>query len=197
MKTCSTCKEAKPTTEFHKDRKSSDGLHSECKQCRAAYAKKYREDNVEKLFADKKKYYEENPETLVARNKKYREENREKEAARNKKYREENPEKMRAKDQRRRALKSALPATFTPKQWKQALAYFDHKCAYCGKPLSKAHQEHFIPLSKGGGYTKRNIVPSCPKCNLSKHNHNPLDWLVMKSKGLVVYVKVMKYLDEA
>ena len=178
MKTCSTCKEAKPTTEFHKDRKSSDGLHSECKQCRAAYWTKTRE-------------------TLVARNKKYREENREKEAARNKKYREENPEKMRAKDQRRRALKSALPATFTPKQWKQALAYFDHKCAYCGKPLSKAHQEHFIPLSKGGGYTKRNIVPSCPKCNLSKSNKNPLDWLMMKTKGLVAYVKVMKYLDEA
>ena len=38
------------------------------------------------------------------------------------------------------------------------------------------HQEHFIPLSKGGGYTHNNIIPACRSCNSSKWNNNFFDW---------------------
>lgn len=34
MKTCTTCKEVKPVTEFHKDARSASGYCHECKICR-------------------------------------------------------------------------------------------------------------------------------------------------------------------
>jgi len=34
MAPCSTCKEIKPLTEFHKDKVTLRGVHSECKECR-------------------------------------------------------------------------------------------------------------------------------------------------------------------
>jgi 5-methylcytosine-specific restriction endonuclease McrA len=175
-----------------------------------ARGKAYREANPEKRKAGYKAWYEANPDKAKAKDKAWYEANRDKVKARDKAYREANadkvkagkrawreanPEKARVQGQRRRARKAALPSTFTAKQWKVAKAYFDNQCAYCDKPLKRVHQEHFIPLSKGGGYTRRNIVPSCPSCNLSKNNHDPLDWLIMRPNGLVVYVRVTQYLE--
>lgn len=33
MKTCSTCKQVKPLTDFYKDKRTPDGLKSQCKKC--------------------------------------------------------------------------------------------------------------------------------------------------------------------
>ncbi|HPP46550.1 MAG TPA: hypothetical protein PLF25_03475 [Accumulibacter sp.] len=38
MKTCVKCKQVKSTLEFHKNSRSSDGLHSYCKDCNRAQA---------------------------------------------------------------------------------------------------------------------------------------------------------------
>lgn len=38
MKTCVKCKQEKPLLEFHKNSRSSDGLHSYCKDCNRAQA---------------------------------------------------------------------------------------------------------------------------------------------------------------
>jgi 5-methylcytosine-specific restriction endonuclease McrA len=40
------------------------------------------------------------------------------------------------------------------------------------------HQEHHIPVAKGGGYTPNNILPACQSCNLSKGSRDPVEWLV-------------------
>jgi hypothetical protein len=37
-KICVRCKEVKPISEFHKNSRSSDGLHSYCKDCNKAKA---------------------------------------------------------------------------------------------------------------------------------------------------------------
>lgn len=37
-KVCARCKEAKPISEFHKNSRNSDGLHSYCKDCNKAKA---------------------------------------------------------------------------------------------------------------------------------------------------------------
>lgn len=96
---------------------------------------------------------------------------------------------------RRTNRKLGVDATLTLADWRKALAYFDNKWAYCGELLDIVHQEHFIPLSKGGGYTKNNIVPACKTCNQKKRNLNPLDWLVMQAHGLVAYVRVKNFLE--
>ncbi len=96
-------------------------------------------------------------------------------------WRANNPEEaakqVRISGKRREARKRQLPATLTVKEWEHTLEYFERSCAYCGKPSIELHQEHFIPVAKGGGYTKENIVPACPDCNQSKSDALPRDWL--------------------
>lgn len=50
----------------------------------------------------------------------------------------------------------------------------DFVCSYCSQPIPKKanqrHADHVQPLSQGGTHTVDNIVPSCQRCNLSKHD---------------------------
>jgi 5-methylcytosine-specific restriction endonuclease McrA len=70
----------------------------------------------------------------------------------------------------------SLLAELTTGQWVRALNYFGNRCAYCGAESEVLHQEHFIPCVAGGGLTVTNIVPACPKCNLSKKDAVPTEW---------------------
>lgn len=69
-----------------------------------------------------------------------------------------------------------LPNTLTDVEWDSAVRFFEGKCAYCGKAGKTLTQDHFIPLSKGGGYTADNIIPACGSCNSSKKNRWFEDW---------------------
>ena len=76
-----------------------------------------------------------------------------------------------------RARKKKLPATLTEQEWQDILKRYEYTCAYCPTKQSEIdyplHQEHVIPVSRGGGYTRENIVPACKKCNYRKHDHTP------------------------
>jgi 5-methylcytosine-specific restriction endonuclease McrA len=75
------------------------------------------------------------------------------------------------KRNRRRAWKlNSLVNDFTVLNWVECLKKFNNKCAYCGSKDKKIHQEHVVPLSKGGSNTITNIIPACERCNLSKSN---------------------------
>jgi 5-methylcytosine-specific restriction endonuclease McrA len=95
--------------------------------------------------------------------------------------------------EKRRAKRKLLPSGFTGTDWKAALVYFDHKCAYCGDKLTKAEQDHFIPVKLGGGYVKENIVPACSACNKAKRAKHPAEWLPFQPKGLMAYLRVLVY----
>lgn len=84
--------------------------------------------------------------------------------------------------------KKGLDVSLTSADWEQILIDFDNKCAYCGSQ-EKLCQEHFIPVSKGGGYTKRNILPACLSCNNKKRNKHPADWLPAET-----YRRIANYL---
>jgi hypothetical protein len=47
MKTCSTCGEPKPKTEFNRNRSKKDGLQSKCRDCSRDLAKAHFENNRE------------------------------------------------------------------------------------------------------------------------------------------------------
>ncbi len=72
----------------------------------------------------------------------------------------------------KRAIDSNLPATLTLEEWKQTLAFFGWKCAYCQKSRYVV-LEHFISISLGGGTTINNCVPSCRRCNNLKKGKLP------------------------
>ena len=59
----------------------------------------------------------------------------------------------------------------TPNMRKKIFDSLGGRCAYCGCELdfNDFHIDHLIPLSKGGTNGK-NRVPSCPLCNLCKHD---------------------------
>lgn len=104
------------------------------------------------------RYYEENKEVL-----------REK----NKQYRMNNIERIRHNINAYKTKRRGLPATLTVDEWKQILKFYNNLCAYCGQESNILHKEHKIPVSRGGGYTRENIVPACPSCNSSKRSKTP------------------------
>lgn len=114
-----------------------------------------------------------------------------------------------ATKQRRRARVDGLPEDFTPADWKQALDYFDGKCAVCGSGpdfWTVLAADHWLPLSKGGGTTKMNIVPLChgkkgkpfgePSCNNSKGSRDPIQWLETRfgqQKARAIMKRIQRY----
>ncbi len=76
VKTCSECKVGKPFSEFYKNRKAKDGFQNQCKGCKKAYNKAYREANKENIKEYKKSYREANKENIKEYNKLYREANK-------------------------------------------------------------------------------------------------------------------------
>lgn len=70
---------------------------------------------------------------------------------------------------------------FTLHDWKAAMLYFRGSCVYCGEPevrtkKGRFDREHLIPISRGGKTDKKNIVPSCPRCNRSRGNKKLFVW---------------------
>lgn len=86
----------------------------------------------------------------------------------NRKYRKNNPRKAAHYVQIRQARLASLPHTLTEKEWIEILERYNHSCAYCGEKVTPLHREHKLPASRGGGYTKDNIVPACLRCNSRK-----------------------------
>lgn len=171
QKRCKKCKQLKPVTEFYKEKRVRDGLQAKCRSCEserlAAWNDKHRDKfrelrrnwrkgNPEKVREIKRRHYRNNSATVLKSN------------------------------ANRAANKRLLPNGFTELDWDRALNYFNGACAYCGRGVSLfdrhkvLHQEHHIPLSKGGGYTSDNIVPACQSCNFSKSDCDPAEWCIDK-----------------
>ncbi|WP_141501070.1 HNH endonuclease [Paenibacillus luteus] len=106
------------------------------------------------------------------------------------KWAERNPDKVKEKRhrqidsglnahhcQQRRARQSELPCSLKREDWDDALLYFNYKCAYCGAHDPNLQKEHVVAQSKGGGYTRDNIIPACGSCNSSKQARSLEDWV--------------------
>jgi hypothetical protein len=172
--------------EAHAYRKIWDEIHREEQN---EYGRQWRKNNPEKRKATVKRYHVKNKEKHSISVNRWQKNNHDKFVEDKKIWRQKNPEKLRAYDLAYHTAKLALPATFTEDDWARSLEYWGHRCAYCGRPIGFWHtlaQDHFIPLSKGGGYTVDNIVPAChgvDGCNNSKHNKNPLEFMTKKFKS--------------
>lgn len=100
--------------------------------------------------------------------------------AKAKAWRVANPEKYRAINRDRAARRKARKIgagvfRFTLHDWVRMLARYRNACAYCGT-AGILHQEHVIPLSRGGRHAAGNIVPACPPCNFAKGTMLLTEW---------------------
>lgn len=127
-------------------------------------------------------YYKEHRCELKQRSIDYYHENKSKLYSNRKEYvkrwwnTEKGKEKRRIYCQKRRSLKDSLPNSLTVDEWNESIEYFNNECAYCGCDTEMLHQDHVIPISKGGGYIKSNIIPACPSCNFSKNRADMETW---------------------
>lgn len=158
--------------------------YEENRERRIAHQKEYYYNNKENGRANSLAYYHRNKEKYAKLKKRYWQEKKDVLSEYQKRWAKENREKVRLIQQRKYARRKSLPATLTEEQWTKIKQDFNNSCAYCnmseeehirlfGEPL---HQEHFIPLSKGGEYSHRNIIPSCKSCNSSKSNKDFFEW---------------------
>lgn len=51
-------------------------------------------------------------------------------------------------------------------------------CAYCGDSKADCHWDHVLPLARGGTTSKGNLLPACPRCNMSKGAKTVMEWRV-------------------
>jgi hypothetical protein len=220
FKKCKTCNKYVEIEMFYKNNLTYDGLAVSCKECVkrrskkyiqenkqkvVEYQKQYRKNNREKLNEYSKNWYYENHDDAMKIYKKYRIKNKEKINRYIKEYRKtkRGKELHRINQQKRRSKKRELESSLTLEEWKDTLNYWTDKennihCAYCGKIINnEQHQEHIIPLSKGGGYTKNNIIPSCKECNFSKSNKNLEEFFLYSDTFTVEnYNKIIEFLDK-
>lgn len=148
------------------------------------HKKIYHNENKEYFARISKKYYQNNKEKYIAQANKFKKENPELVAVYKQRWRLKNKEAMRGYNKAYKIKKMALPNTFDVDDLIAVKKYFDNCCSYCGMSEQEhlkvfgeqLHQEHFIPVSKGGEYTHNNIILSCRSCNASKGNRDFFVW---------------------
>lgn len=192
VKSCTKCGETKPLTEYHKNPRSSHGYRTECKVCRSARGKAWREANREKISESDRANHAANREQRIAAMKAYRESNRERVLAAKKAYREANRDKI-AEDarayrkanrhivyaadlRRRRLLADALQETYRREDIFERDAWM---CGICGRAIDpqlrfpdpwSSSIDHIVPVSRGGNDTRANVQAAHLKCNISKQD---------------------------
>ena len=192
VKSCTKCGETKPLTEYHKNPRSSHGYRTECKVCRSARGKAWREANRGKIAEYNRAHHAANREQYIAAMKAYRESNRERVLAAKKAYREANRDKI-AEDarayrkanrhivyaadlRRRRLLADALQETYRREDIFERDAWM---CGICGRAIDpqlrfpdpwSSSIDHIVPVSRGGNDTRANVQAAHLKCNISKQD---------------------------
>lgn len=84
-------------------------------------------------------------------------------------------ENMRQSIERGRARKGYHGCSLRKKYWDAILAFYGYACAIChrSEPEVTIIQDHYIPLSRGGGRSYDNVWPLCEECNQKKHAKIP------------------------
>jgi len=157
------------------------------RETRLPREKAIRDANREKINQQKRALYWNDPEKYRTQNRRFHAENRHKMKEWYRKYRQRNREVVRARgragEQRRRNAKRSLPDTLTDEEWQRILEVHFNRCHYCGCG-GKLEEDHIIPVCKGGGHTKENIVPACKRCNAEKGVSDYEDYVARKQGEL-------------
>ena len=198
MKVCSKCHEPKPLDAFYADRRKSDGLRSQCKDCGAAYRQSQaRKDSLAKYNASDKgraarRRYGQTPKGVAAVAK-YRTSDSaiQKKAAASYVW-NRSPSGKASFAKYAQSLKGRIAAANRqPGRWRFTAAdrrqqYIDQLgvCLDCLKPLplAKLESDHDLPVQRGGRNDFGNLILLCRNCNASKHTKTYAEWQDWKSR---------------
>lgn len=182
LRLCKGCGEAKPLTEYHKDANGTDGYRAKCKPCRSVYMKGYQETNADARREYTQRRMRENGDRVRELDRLRYERDKEKRVAL-------------ASEQvkiRRARLAGVItdPAVNVP----ALREIHGDACCYCGVEMSfirrprgsglapnRATLEHILPISRGGSHTFENTALACHRCNVSKNDKTPEEWLASRA----------------
>ena len=199
-RTCPTCGQSKPFSEWAKNKSKHDGLGSLCKKCHAAKAAAWRKENPEEQKRRSREQFAKSRERENARRKKrywdnwaleresrraYYEKTAEQQRQTSREWRKRNPEKLASMNRNSRARRKNV---YTERYTKdEVLAKWGTECHICGEPIDLSaprynglegwerglQLDHVIPLINGGEDTIRNVKPAHGLCNLKKGKVKP------------------------
>lgn len=157
------CKTVKAVTEFNKKKRGKYGVRGQCRDCTRYIAAAYREDHRAEEAARSRAWYAANADRASVRGARYWAENRlrfsERRAA-NPHVRWESQFSLRAQGYGFTELVESMES-FTRED---LVARHGDACFHCGGEWSEL--DHFpLPVSRGGGHSLDNAVPSCLPCN--------------------------------
>lgn len=209
-KKCSKCGEVKPLTEYHIRKTYPDGRiarRGECKVCKneidrvhkkkpevkarlkATNARWYNNNKAHKK--EQVSIYRKTPEgkdTVSRYNKKYNDnpDNKQKRKEYNSWYHNqpENKERINFNKATQRAIRHGAKYTPDMDVWfAKTLELLGDRCPYCGVKFTKDnyHNDHIVPLARGGSHTPDNMIRCCSSCNTSKGARDMEEWYRSKS----------------
>lgn len=167
---CTDCKEAKPLSEYHKDKRGLKGRRGICKPCRGGYMFGYYQENREQKLRYEVERRANNVEHI-----------RNLDKLRYQRDKDKRIELATGHSQNRRArilgreLDKGITVIRLRKLYGDACPYcscrMDFKAGTQGEYNKKrASIEHIIPISKGGTHTWDNVILACLGCNLARGN---------------------------
>lgn len=153
-----------------------DGVRSTSDGTCLACSRENSSSDAKKLYD--KRYFERNRAAIVGRTRAYAARNSARISLNARAWTERNPEKRRAISKayksRRRQLEAGGDSTAAIARWESKA---EKRCYWCRADCAAAyHVDHYEPLSKGGKHEVRNLVISCPRCNLRKSAKDPYEF---------------------
>jgi 5-methylcytosine-specific restriction endonuclease McrA len=156
--------------------------------------REYERANAERIHARMRAYYRSNKEAFRTRQKAWRARNTEHLTRYNRAYlvehkdeimeqmrarRRANPYKHRNSNHKYRAHKKGNGGSVSDQDINDMRLAQGGICAYCQRQYDPDALtiDHIIPLDQGGVHDISNICLACPKCNFSKGNRTPEQWI--------------------
>jgi len=175
-KRCVGCDTVKPEQAFGRS-KVGWRPHTVCRVCRLAGAYRVRYlRNRSSVLATAKRYRAQPgvTERRAEMARAYRSANRARLREEFRRWRAENPEAAAELNRRSAHIRRCRLMSLPVEKFSAGSIFVRDKglCAYCGLGLDPMnwHLDHVVPVSRGGGHTRDNVVASCPRCNLSKYD---------------------------
>jgi 5-methylcytosine-specific restriction endonuclease McrA len=123
-------------------------------------------------------YTEANREKVRERRRKHHEANKERINAQIAAWAKANPGKRRAGERNRETRERGAEGSHT---YAEIMALGERqgwRCAYCPADISAGwHEDHVMPIARGGTNWISNIALACQPCNQSKHARDPAEWM--------------------
>lgn len=171
MKTCSTCKESKDESMFHKRLGRKSGIQSCCKECNKLAAKRWYASHQDVANKRSKKWNAAHSDKYAAASIKWKQNHPDKVKARVRKWKIEHPELAKARSRKYRHMRRAKLANSPfPLEFK----LMPH-CWIC-LSTENLSVDHIIPVTRGGTNDISNLTTLCKSCNSSKGNKTYTEW---------------------